>query len=715
MKQTKVRKDTNRAGNRKKHTELLIYGVITKFRQGFGFIEPDEESRKSLNAYLGDDDRDVYVASSDMNGAMDGDKVEAEILPQYLWRGSRPEASVRRVTERKFKEAVGTFFKRKKFGYVVPESTKMREQIFVAEKHFNKAASGDKVVCEILQSTSESGRIEGKITEIIAGKDEKGADIKALIRAYGYSNKFPAPAKRMAESIEKEGVTWDNGDRRDLRKERIFTIDGADSKDFDDAVSLKRLQNGNFLLGVHIADVSEYVTEESPLDKEALKRGTSVYLIDWVVPMLPEELSNNICSLRPGEDRLALSVDMEVGPDGEVKDYEIYKSVISSSHRLVYDDVSDMIEAAGYDDELRKTDETAECGKVGESAFNSGKEMGNPADGEIYERAKIFKRKYFDIYDDIMNMAELASTLRSRRRRRGSLDFDLDEAQIKLDKNGVATSVDIAERRSANKLIEEFMLLANETVARHFSFMEIPFVYRVHEKPATEKIEELKVFMRSFGVNLAVNADNVHPKLLAGILEGIKGMQYENIISNVMLRSMKKATYEPECLGHFGLSLKYYCHFTSPIRRYPDLIIHRIIKETLTSFPEGDRLRLLTVKTREAAELSSLNERRAIELEREVEKLKKAEYMLAHIGETFEGVISGVSNYGIYVELPNTIEGMVRLEWLNDDFYDCEQEKYRVVGRVTGNVYSLGEPVIVKVKNASPEAREIDFVLLGKV
>lgn len=682
----------NKAGKKdkkKRDKEFVAYGVINKFRQGFGFIEPDEETRTRLSRYFGDDMRDIYVAAGDMNGAMDGDKVEAVILPSYFWRGKRPEGSVSRVTERKLKEVVGTLRKRKKFGYVIPENIKLQDWIYVSEKHFNGAADGDKVVCSIIKYPSDSyqkneRKSEGEITEIVAKRAEKGADIKALIRAYGYSNKFPEAAARMAKNVAAGGISWKENDRKDIRNKKVFTIDGADSKDFDDAVSVEKLDNGNYLLGVHIADVSEYVTEKSPLDKEALKRGTSVYLIDWVVPMLPEELSNDICSLNPGKDRLTLSVDMEIDSNGDVKEYEIYKSVIRSSFRLIYDDVSDMIEAP----------ETEES--------------------DIIERAEVFKKKYYDIYDDIMSMAELARILRKKRKKRGSLDFDIDEAQIQLDKSGMAVYVGIAERRSANKLIEEFMLLANETVARHFAFMELPFVYRVHEKPAADKMEELKAFMRSFGINLGVNADNVHPKMLAEILENIKGTQYENVVSSVMLRSMQKAVYETECMGHYGLALKYYCHFTSPIRRYPDLIIHRIIKETLGGFPNEERIKELTVKAREAAELSSLNEKRAVELERDVEKLKKAEYMTMHIGEISEGVISGVSNYGIYVTLPNTVEGLVRLEWLNDDFYDCEREKYRVVGRATGNTYSLGESVVVKVKNASPELRETDFVLLRK-
>ncbi|MBE6030828.1 MAG: RNB domain-containing ribonuclease [Clostridiales bacterium] len=695
----------------KSNKNFVFYGTMSKFQKGFGFVTLDEESRERFEIHFSGEDRDIYVAPPDIGGAMDGDKVEIVILPSYLWRGSRPEAQVSRVTERKFKEVVGTFYKQKRFGFVVPETRKIRDDIFVSRKNFSDAGDGDKVVVEITGYPEGESKAEGKIVEIIARKGEKGADIKALIRAHGYTNKFNHAVRRQARDVKNAGVSWNPDERRDLRNKNIFTIDGADSKDFDDAVSIEILENGNYLLGVHIADVSEYATEGSPLDKEALARGTSVYLIDQVVPMLPEELSNDICSLRPDEDRLTLSVNMEVSPDGDVRDYEIYKSVIRSKFRMVYDDVSDMIETSGFDDELRPEGNERYDGIP--SDFNVSELSSD--EKEILERAIIFKRKYYDIYDDIKNMAKLASVLRTKRKQRGSLDFDIEEAYIVLDKNGVATDVDTAVRRSANKLIEEFMLLANETVARHFAFMEMPFVYRVHEKPGTEKIEELKVFMRGFGINMSVNADNVHPKLLAGILDEVHGKSFENVVSTVMLRSMKKAVYDPECLGHFGLALKYYCHFTSPIRRYPDLIIHRIIKETLGAYPDENRIKVLSSKVSEASELSSANERKAVELEREVEKMKKAEYMEKHIGEIFEGVISGVSNHGIYVELPNTIEGMVRLEHMNDDYYDCEPDKYRVIGRSTGNIYSLGEPVKVRVKNASKEPREIDFGLLGKL
>ena len=459
--------------------------------------------------------------------------------------------------------------------------------------------------------------------------------------------------------------------RRDLRGENIITIDGADSKDFDDAVSVKRLDNGNFLLGVHIADVSHYIGEDSPLDKEALKRGNSVYIINQVVPMLPKELSNGICSLNEGEDRLTLSVDMEITPEGDITEHNIYESVIRSKHRMVYTDVSDIIE-------------------------NDDRELA---------------AKYSDIYDMLMDMKELAQILRSKREAAGSLDFDLDEAYITLDEKGVPVSVNLCERRTANRMIEEFMLAANKTVAEQFFWLELPFVYRVHEKPDAEKMQEFRTFLMGLSIRLKGEGGNIHPKALNEVLEQVAGTSYENVVNTVMLRSMKKAFYSTECEGHFGLSMKYYCHFTSPIRRYPDLIIHRIIKEYLHGGIDDERIAVLSKKTQEAAETSSVTERAAIELERDVEKMKKAQYMSYHIGESFEGVISGITGYGMYVELENTIEGLVRLDRMYDDYYDSYPEQYRIVGQRTNKVYSLGQRVTVIVSDADYYEGTIDFRL----
>ena len=545
-------------------------------------------------------------------------------------------------------------------------------KIYIPKKAFSGAKNGDIVVAAITGYPDRKNSAEGKITGILARAGEPGGDIKAIIRQRGLFFTFPSKAAAQAKAISKAGVgEQDMAGRRDLRGENIITIDGADSKDFDDAVSVKRLDNGNFLLGVHIADVSHYIGEDSPLDKEALKRGNSVYIINQVVPMLPKELSNGICSLNEGEDRLTLSVDMEITPEGDITEHNIYESVIRSKHRMVYTDVSDIIE-------------------------NDDRELA---------------AKYSDIYDMLMDMKELAQILRSKREAAGSLDFDLDEAYITLNEKGVPVSVNLCERRTANRMIEEFMLAANKTVAEQFFWLELPFVYRVHEKPDAEKMQEFRTFLMGLSIRLKGEGGNIHPKALNEILEQVAGTSYENVVNTVMLRSMKKAFYSTECEGYFGLSMKYYCHFTSPIRRYPDLIIHRIIKEYLHGGIDDERIAVLSKKTQEAAETSSVTERAAIELERDVEKMKKAQYMSYHIGESFEGVISGITGYGMYVELENTIEGLVRLDRMYDDYYDAYPEQYRIVGQRTNKVYSLGQRVSIIVSDADYYEGTIDFRL----
>ena len=646
--------------NRKKQRPAVT-GILSKHKKGFGFVIPDE----------GSFDRDIFISPSDMNGAMEGDRVEVDLIPEYLWEQS-PQGIITKVTDRKLKEVAGFFDKGKKFGFVVPVDRKHNEDIYIPKKAFSGAKNGDIVVAAITGYPDRKNSAEGKITGILARAGEPGGDIKAIIRQRGLFFTFPSKAAAQAKAISKAGVgEQDMAGRRDLRGENIITIDGADSKDFDDAVSVKRLDNGNFLLGVHIADVSHYIGEDSPLDKEALKRGNSVYIINQVVPMLPKELSNGICSLNEGEDRLTLSVDMEITPEGDITEHNIYESVIRSKHRMVYTDVADIIE-------------------------NDDRELA---------------AKYSDIYDMLMDMKELAQILRSKREAAGSLDFDLDEAYITLDEKGVPVSVNLCERRTANRMIEEFMLAANKTVAEQFFWLELPFVYRVHEKPDAEKMQEFRTFLMGLSIRLKGEGGNIHPKALNEVLEQVAGTSYENVVNTVMLRSMKKAFYSTECEGHFGLSMKYYCHFTSPIRRYPDLIIHRIIKEYLHGGIDDERIAVLSKKTQEAAETSSVTERAAIELERDVEKMKKAQYMSYHIGESFEGVISGITGYGMYVELENTIEGLVRLDRMYDDYYDAYPEQYRIVGQRTNKVYSLGQRVSIIVSDADYYEGTIDFRL----
>ena len=643
----------------KKKKRKMHTGILSKHPRGFGFVTCE------------DIEKDVFIAAGSMGGAMNGDEVEVDLIPEYLWKQS-PEGIIVKVLSRQTEEVAGTFEKSRKFGFVVPESRKYREDIFIRKKDFAGAQRGDKVVARITKYPDHENSAEGKIVEIISRAGQPGGDIKAIARSYDMRESFPSRAAAEAKAMKKRGIRpEDLRGRRDLRNETIFTIDGADSKDFDDAVSLKILDNGNYLLGVHIADVAHYVEEDGPLDKEALKRGTSVYLIDQVIPMLPKALSNNICSLNPGEDRLTLSVDMEITPDGELAGHEIYESVIHSKARLVYDDISDMLE-------------------------NDDEEM---------------LRKYSSIKENLYAMGRLAALLREKRSQRGSLDFDLDEAHIRLNNKGIPVSVDIAERRTANKLIEEFMLLANETVAEHFFWLEVPFIYRIHEKPAFEKVEQLKIFLQSMGMALRGSADSVHPRELSSILKSVEGKPSEGVVNTVTLRSMQKAFYGTSCEGHFGLALKYYCHFTSPIRRYPDLMIHRIIKSVLQDGIDIKKMSHFRGAAEKAAEQSSVAERKAIEVEREVEKLKKAEYMSYHIGEVYDGIISGTTSFGIYVQLENTVEGMIRIEDLWDDYYDYVPEKYALVGEHTGRMYKLGDSIRIVVDNVDIDRHEIDFQL----
>lgn len=634
-----------------------IVGVLEKNRAGFGFVRQE--------------DGDIFVGRRNMGNAMHGDTVTVDLLPEYLWTRSR-EGIVDKVLERANTEVVGTLETSKKFGFVVADNPRNNDDVFVKKADFRNAQDGDKVVVRITKYPTINASAEGKVIEVISKKGEKTGAIKALIRSHGLLETFPSRVNAEAKAMSKQEISEEEIRRRtDLRSEKIVTIDGAYSKDLDDAVSVERLDNGNYLLGVHIADVSHYVERGGYLDKEALKRGNSTYLLNWVVPMLPKTLSNGICSLNEGEDRLTLSCDMEIDPSGKVVNHEIYESVINNKARLVYDDVSDILENK---------------------------------DEELIE-------KNSHIYDELLLMGELADILRKKRKAEGSLDFDIDEAEIVLDEDEVPVEIGIAERRTANRLIEEFMLAANRTIAEHFFWMEVPFIYRVHEKPDPERIMELKAFLASFGLTLPGNPDNIHPRALNALLDSAKGKTYENIIGTVTLRSMKKAFYSTECDGHFGLAAKYYCHFTSPIRRYPDLFIHRVIKLVINGELTDKKLSALKKEAEIAAEISSQTERKSQEMEREVEKIKKAQYMEDKIGKIYDGVISGVTDYGIYVQLPNTVEGMVRLDSIADDYYVLDKANYRLIGEGTRKIYALGDNVKVMVVRADSVAREIDFIL----
>ena len=634
-------------------------GILDMNPSGFGFVRQEE-------------DGDIFISSENLNSAMHGDRVAVDLLPEHLW-GKNREGMVYKVVERANETIVGQLDKRKSYGFVIPDNIRINQDVFVKKENLNGAIDGDIVMVKLTKFPDKKTGPEGIITEIIAKKNQPGGDIKALYRGYGLHQSFPYKVDAEAELVAKENITDEITEHRtDLRDKLTVTIDGADAKDLDDAVSVEKMENGNYLLGVHIADVSHYVKAGGQLDKEAQKRGNSVYLPDVVIPMLPKSLSNGICSLNPGEDRLTLSCEMEIDANGKIVNHKIFESVINSDERLVYDDVSDIIE-------------------------NNDQEL---------------SARYAHILDELFLMNDLAQILRNKRKENGSLDFDLDDAKVILDKKGRTKDVVIEERRIANRIIEEFMLAANMTVAEHFYWMNLPFIYRVHEKPDTEKIMELKAFLYGFGINLKGNPDNIHPGTLNRILEDIKGKEYENIVGSVILRSMKKAFYSTGCDGHFGLACNYYCHFTSPIRRYPDLFIHRVIKHVINGELTEESSSKLAKIAEIMADTSSRTERLAQEIERAAVKMKMAEYMEKYIGIKFNGVISGVTNFGIYVQLPNTIEGMVPLTSIKDDYYVYEREKYRIIGERTGKIFSLGDKVRIKVVYANPRERLIDFALM---
>ena len=655
-------------GNMKENQERQsITGEISVHRRGYGFLPSRQHTR------------DIFIGSRNMNGAMDGDTVEVELLP---WReeDDSQEGIVRRILQRRVTEIAGRLEMFRRYGEVTPEGGGFRQPVRIKPGNLAGARPGDHVAVTITRYPDRRRGAEGKVTEILASADEPGGDIRSIARCYGLNEEFPGKVFAEARIAQSTGILdTDREGRRDLRDKLIFTIDGADAKDFDDAVSLEKLDNGNCLLGVHIADVAHYVREGSPLDGEARRRGTSVYLLDQVIPMLPRPLSNGICSLQPGEERLTMTLEMEIDPKGEVVGHEICESIICSSARLVYADVSAYFDSPEDPSLLEKNE--AAC------VLCDGAEVGA----------------------SLGRMLELSHILREKRDLRGSIDFDLDEARISLDDQGMPVSVVTADRGESERLIEDFMILANETIAEHFFWMEAPFIYRVHDKPAHDKMEGLRGFLREMGIAFHGATGDVHPKTLRDILDQVRGATYENVVNAVILRSMQKACYSPSCRGHFGLASTYYCHFTSPIRRYPDLFIHRIIKMILRG-DRGEELEEVRGIIDGIADSSSVAERNAVEAEREVDKLKKTEYMSSRIGEEYTGIISGVSRAGFFVQLENTIEGIVRITELYDDYYDVDQDRFMLVGRRTGRTFRLGDSVRVIVESVDIQDREIRFV-----
>jgi len=632
----------------------LIRGSFRMKAKGFGFITDS-------------DGEEYFVAPSDNSGAVSGDTVLAKIIRKSVVSGKHSECRIVKIVTAGEICVVGTYRQSRNFGFVIPDNKAFGNDIFISKNSANGALNNQKVVAVITRRATGGKNPEGVVKEILGYGNEKGIDILSLIREYGYNTSFPEKVKLNARSFGREVVEYETSGREDFRNEAIFTIDGEDSRDFDDAVSLNRTEQG-FELGVHIADVSYYVTENSPLDIEALKRGTSVYLPDRVIPMLPEELSNGICSLNPDCDRLTLSVIMTFDNAGNLKEHRICESVIRSKHRLTYNEVTALLEG----------------------------------DKELLER-------YTDIKNILYEMRNLALLLRTNRMAKGSIDFDFPEVKVRLDENGKAIEVYKYKSTVSHHIIEEFMLAANTTVAEEMFWSEIPFVYRIHEQPSADKINAFCKMISYLGYTLKGNRENPHPKAFADLLDKIKDTDKELLISKVMLRSLMKAKYSNENLGHFGLAFKHYCHFTSPIRRYPDLVIHRIIKEHLAGGISQKRAGYLQGFTQRAAMLSSEAEIKAMEAEREADDMKKTEYMSHHIGETFDAVVSSVTSFGIFAETKLGIEGLVSMTDLKDDYYEFNDKNLTLQGRHTGKVYSIGDKLNVVVKRANIQLREIDF------
>ena len=647
----------SKRGKYSKGQTKRITGTFQANIRGFGFVMVEGE------------DEDIFIPGENVNGAFQGDEVECIITGAP--GGKRKEGKIVRIVSHQVKKIVGLYEKSKSFGFVRPDNQRYLKDIYIPAGKEMGAMDGHKVVVELTSYGQEHAKPEGKIVEIIGHVNDPGADILSIVKDYDLPTEFPEKVMNQAEKVPDAISEADMAGRMDLRNLQMVTIDGEDAKDLDDAVSLT-MKDENYQLGVHIADVTNYVQEKSALDREALKRGTSVYLADRVIPMLPHVLSNGICSLNAGEDRLALSCIMTVSPKGEVIDHQIAETVIRVDKRMSYTGVSKVL----------------------------------AEEPEALEEDK-------DFVPMIQKMQELSTILRERRGKRGSIDFDFPETKIELDEKGKPINIKPYERNSATKIIEDFMLLANETVAEEYFWREIPFLYRTHDVPDEEKIRKLGTFINNFGYHIHVH-DEVKPKEIQKLLSQVEGTPEEALISRLTLRSMCQAKYTTDNTGHFGLAAKYYTHFTSPIRRYPDLQIHRIIKEQLRGRLKEERIEHYREILPEVAKHSSEMERRADEAERETDKLKKVEYMEQHIGEEYEGVISGVTNWGLYVELPNTVEGLVHISTIPGDYYHYNEAACEMVGEATGRCFKLGMPVRIEVEDCDRFMRTINFRLVDK-
>ena len=640
----------------------ILEGIYRKNHKGFGFVKIEGQ------------EEEIYISKENSKNALNGDKVEI-VITQEKQDSKRQEGKVINILKHETDKVVGTFQNNKNFGFVVPDDKNFGTDIFIPKKFFGKARNNHKVVVKITKFPKKGKNAEGKIVEVIGGINQAGVDMLSLIKQYDLPSKFPKPvveeARKYGDKIDKKDIS----NRIDMRNKEIFTIDGEDAKDLDDAVRVEKLENGNYRLDVHIADVSYYVKENSLLDREALLRGTSIYMLGRVIPMLPRELSNGICSLNQNEDRFTLSCSMEIDKKGKVVSSQIYKGIIKVTKRMSYTGV--------------------------QKALDSSKNT--------------ISKEYKPYYKHLKLMEELAIILKNRRIEQGYLNLDIPESKIELDPvTGKVLNVGKYEITFANEIIEQFMLTANETIAEKFYWLEAPFIYRVHEEPDEDKIKELNKFLFNFGLKIRINKDEIYPKEFAQILEKVKGKEEEKVVSNLVLRTLKVARYESENKGHFGIASRYYCHFTSPIRRYPDLFIHRIISKYIESnyVVEEDFYSKYEEQAKKRAEQSSEREKIATKVERDAEDIKKAEYMEDKIGEQYEGIISSVTSFGIFVELENTVEGLIRFDKLGNDYFIYDEERKRLIGERTNKVYKIGDKVNIEVIAASKELRQIDFALI---
>lgn len=660
----KLEKEYKIQKNRKNKYSIIdenkyIKGTYRGNEKGYGFVIPENEEME-----------DIFIPRGNNNNALNEDIVVAEIVKESE-DGKRKEGKIVSIVKHEKDKVVGLFVKSKNFGFVIPDDKKFGGDIFISKSNFAKAKNNQKVVVKLTKYPEKNKKAEGKITEIIGGIDEAGVDMLSLVKEYDLPYEFPQGVIEEAKSKGNKVDKKDIPNRIDLRDKTIFTIDGEDAKDLDDAVRVYKNDDGNYMLDVHIADVSYYVTENSLLDKEAIIRGTSIYMLDRVIPMLPKELSNGICSLNAGEDRFTLSCTMEIDKEGNIISSDVYKAVIKVTERMNYKDVQKIID--GRDEEVLE--------------------------------------KYKNYIQDFKLMEELAKILKNKRLERGYLNLDLPESKVVLDNNGHAVDIKKYELYFSNEIIEQFMLSANETIAERFYWLEAPFIYRVHEEPDIDKVKELNKFLYNFGYKINKSGDKVYPKEFAKVLDSVKGKTEERVVSNLVLRTLKVARYESENDGHFGIASKYYCHFTSPIRRYPDLFIHRIISKYLeNNYELSEKQKEKYEKQAEQyAKTSSDREKIATKVERDSIDIKMAEYMQDRIGEEYEGMVSSVTSFGMFVELDNTVEGLIRFENLGDEYFEYDEEHKQLIGEKTGITYKIGDRVKIKVINANKETRQIDF------